>query len=351
MNKLTKYGLSALCGSLAAISSASAGDLAVSGGATVTYSSNNGETTGNPIGMASAVGFKGTGELDNGWGVSLAIDNDDKSAFSVGSIALDMQSLGELKFSLGTGAVGLDSFDDKMPAAWEETWGTSLGTSVNLITGVGSSTSIQWKAPTVASSTLAIAYAAVNDGQQTSDKAQGGSSDGRTGTGVDVTLSINPSTEYGSAELFVGGSRTDLDHSSNTASGTNADNEGDREEVTAGLILSVGPISAGYQKSGEWTGLTQTGTDVDYYNNTHWSLAFNVNDDLSISYGELESRKGFTNPADSEEVKLNVESLQVAYSIGGASFKIAQTDGSNLAYSTAAYGDREATTVALSLAF
>ena len=38
MNKLTKVGCSALCGSLAAISAANAGDLTVTGGADLTFS-------------------------------------------------------------------------------------------------------------------------------------------------------------------------------------------------------------------------------------------------------------------------------------------------------------------------
>ena len=37
MNKLTKVGCSALCGSLAAISAANAGDLTVTGGADLTW--------------------------------------------------------------------------------------------------------------------------------------------------------------------------------------------------------------------------------------------------------------------------------------------------------------------------
>ena len=37
MNKLSKLGVSALCGSLAAISAANAGDLTATGGATVTW--------------------------------------------------------------------------------------------------------------------------------------------------------------------------------------------------------------------------------------------------------------------------------------------------------------------------
>ena len=67
MNKLTKIGVSALCGSLAAVASAHAGSMSVSGGATATYTSNEGSVTGNPIGLSSGITFSGSGELDNGW--------------------------------------------------------------------------------------------------------------------------------------------------------------------------------------------------------------------------------------------------------------------------------------------
>jgi hypothetical protein len=53
MNKLTKVGFSALCGSLAVVSAANAGELTVTGGADLTYISKGGDVTGNPIGMGS----------------------------------------------------------------------------------------------------------------------------------------------------------------------------------------------------------------------------------------------------------------------------------------------------------
>ena len=67
MNKLTKVGLSALCGSLAAVSAAKAGDMTVTGGADMSYVTGANYVTGNPIGMGSNLTFKGSGELDNGW--------------------------------------------------------------------------------------------------------------------------------------------------------------------------------------------------------------------------------------------------------------------------------------------
>ena len=57
MNKLTKVGCSALCGSLAAISSASAGEMTVTGGADLTWLSSS-ETTGNPLGIGSNFNIK-----------------------------------------------------------------------------------------------------------------------------------------------------------------------------------------------------------------------------------------------------------------------------------------------------
>ena len=77
MNKVTKLGVSALCGSLAAVSAANAGDLSVTGGVDMSWISLTMiTTTGNPIGMGSNLTFSGSGELDNGWGVSIICGHD-----------------------------------------------------------------------------------------------------------------------------------------------------------------------------------------------------------------------------------------------------------------------------------
>ena len=57
MNKLTKTGVSALCGSLAAVASANAGELTVTGGVDMTWTNISDSQTGNPIGMGSNVSF------------------------------------------------------------------------------------------------------------------------------------------------------------------------------------------------------------------------------------------------------------------------------------------------------
>ena len=143
MNKLTKIGVSALCGSLAAISAANAGSMSVAGGATATYSKLGYGETGNPFGMATGLTFTGSGELDNGNAVTLNITHDDQNAFSAADISVDVAGLGKFSFDQG-GGTGIDRFDDKMPTAWEETTGTAVGTGLQTVAGVGGQTDIEW---------------------------------------------------------------------------------------------------------------------------------------------------------------------------------------------------------------
>ena len=60
MNKVTKLGVSALCGSLAAVSAANAGELTVTGGVDMSWLSLDDEVTGNPIGIGSNLTFSGS---------------------------------------------------------------------------------------------------------------------------------------------------------------------------------------------------------------------------------------------------------------------------------------------------
>jgi hypothetical protein len=56
-----------------------------------------------------------------------------------------------------------------------------------------------------------------------------------------------------------------------------------------------------------------------------------------------------TNNGDSVEVE--AQSIQIAYSMGGATLKVAETEVDNAAYVTGVSGDNEGTTIMLSLAF
>jgi len=342
MKKLTKVGLSALCGSLAAVASANAGEMTVSGGATATWSSNSSDVTGNPIGINSGLTFGGSGELDNGTTFSLSITHADQDAYSVGSISLTTPSMGSISINQATGGAGIGGYDDKMPSAWEETWGTSLGTSIDLAKGVGSSMNIQYKTPSIAGTTLAVAYSPKNDGKQNNDKGVSAATSSNLGRGYDIMLD---STVMGQ-NLFVGYSTTE--RSAGNKSGTNADPQSDIEEGVAGLILNIGPLKVGAQATAEWEGEEQVESGVAGYRNVAYGAAFNVNDNLSISYGRMESKKGYVSQINNTTT-MEIDSYQIAYTMGGATIKIAETESTNNGYSAGT--NREATTVALSLAF
>jgi len=349
MNKLTKVGLSALCGSLAAVSAANAGEMTVTGGVDMSWMSKSGgdAVTGNPIGMGSNLTFKGSGELDNGWtfGVTVAMLNQD--AYSNTVVNLDMGSLGSLNFNQGDSGNGIKAMDDKMPTAWEEPWGMGLGTGIQLVSGVGTQVNMQYSSPTIAGINVKVARAPDVGAADTADKSASGGTDDQTGAGTDMTININPAfgTEILSGlNLFVGGHMTE--HYNGTAGLNN------RYEGVGGITYSLGPIALGYAASGISTGNTKTATDVDYYKNSMYGVSFNVNDDLSLSYGHHESQQGFVNETDSASVDLEVDSWQIAYTIGGASVRYAKSEVDNAAYQsgTAAY-DKEAKVLSVSLAF
>ena len=113
MNNFKKIGLSALAGSLAAITTANAVEMAVSGSAKMTYK--NGHTTevnGNPFGMNTSLGFSGTGDV-NGYDTTLFIQTIDKfGGMTSGSLSVDLGDMGKLTFDQGTGAGGISTIDD-----------------------------------------------------------------------------------------------------------------------------------------------------------------------------------------------------------------------------------------------
>ena len=349
MKKLTKVGLTALCGSLAAIASANAGEMSVSGGATASWSSNSKDVTGNPIGLNSGMTFVGSGELDNGTTFTLTLTHADQDAYSVGSMALTMPSMGSISIAQNTGGNGIGGYDDKMPTAWEETWGTSLGTSIDLAKGVGSSMNIQYKTPSIAGTTLAFAYSPKNDGKQNNDKgvsAAGGSS--TLGRGYDIMLD---STIAGQ-NFFAGYSTTERPGANK--SGDNADPNDDREEAVGGIILNIGPVKVGAQATAEWLGENQVHNTAAGYRNVAYGAAFNVNDNLSVSYGYMESDRGYvsldTANAGRHQI-MEITSYQVAYTMGGVSIKYAETSVENAAYTSGTSADKDGRTIALSFAF
>ena len=332
MNKLTKIGVSALCGSLASVAAANAGSLDVTGGATATYTSLDGVVTGNPLGMASAMTFTGNGELDNGSTFALTIAHTNKAAYTASGISITTPTLGTFKYDEG-GGTGLDRIDDMMPTAWEEVDGTGQGVGLRTVAGVGGQTDIEWNVGMGLPDGMNayLSFAPHPDGSKNANKAASGSTDSGqvNGYGWDVVLTHSGITD--GLNVFAGYSEIEQ----------TADID-DRASYTLGATYAVGGATIGYQ----WSKDENVAAGAFYENNAY-GVSFSVNDNLAVSYAKQESEKNFD--AGSNTQTLDADSIQVSYTVGGASIKVAETSVDNQNYVKGT--NREGRTVALTLAF
>jgi len=338
MNKLTKIGVSALCGSLASVA-ANAGSMEVLGGATATWSSNEGTVTGNPIGMNTGLTFKGSGELDNGTTFTLTVTGADQMGYTSGSIAMVTPGMGTITIGHSVGGIGVDRYDDMMPTAWEETNGTSLSTGLQTVAGVGTTQAIEWAVsgdmlPDGMSAQLA--YTPRAGASLTNDKSASGDT-GTAGGGYDITLAHSGLMD--GLNVFAGRSVIESPDSGNTT--------GDRTQYVAGATYAIGSVTLGYQYSRDNLE-NRSNAATSYYENNAFGVSFNVSDNLSLSYGSHKSDRVLTS---NSSVELEAESLQIAYTMGGMSIKLAESTVDNGSYTSGTSKDRDGTTVALSLAF
>ena len=337
MNKLTKIGVSALCGSLAAVSAANAGDMTVSGSVDMSWISFDDEVTGNPIGMGSNVSFTGTGELDNGWGVKFAVDATNALAYSSANVTVTVPGLGDVLISQGLSGTGIHRMDDITPTAWEEAYGAGLGSGINTVAGASGGAGIELTPTDLMPSGIVtrLHWSPDVGGPDGVDKA-GGANDTATNDGWDITLTASGDATPDGLKIYGGYSHIDQDQGSTTVND-------DVTEWTAGVEYAVGSFTLGYQYSEEDNGIATTKTG---YDNTGYGIVFAINDDLSISYNNYESEQ-----QGSSQNTAEASSYQIAYSSGGLSIRLAEQEIDNKNYTTGSDNQRDATTLSVALAF
>jgi outer membrane protein OmpU len=303
MNNIKKIGLTALAGSLVAIS-AQAAEMTVSGATMLTYTSEDGtEVTGNPFGMKTNLSFKASGEV-NGYNVSYMQTSVDQFAgMSSARLSVDMGDMGTIAFDQGSGS-GLGTIDDKTPTAAEEIWdGIDAGTggAKGLVGAAGASGVFNY-VNTIGGVTFNGA-ARKGSGTKNSD----GSSSGAGQGAWDFALTTDGEM-LGVDGLAIGAGYGEAENGSQTDS-----TYGDTQHMTGFANYSVGPVTFGYQMS--YINSNKIGTDDQ--ETTAWGLAFNVNENLSVSYGERDVV--FTDNAG--DVTEKGDGIAVAYTMG--SMKIA----------------------------
>jgi outer membrane protein OmpU len=338
MNKITKLGVSALCGSLAAVSAANAGEMTVTGGVDMSWVSLDDEVTGNPIGMGSNLTFTGSGDLDNGWSVALSVAMTNADAYSNTNVTVTVPTLGAIRIDQGTSGTGIDRIDDVTPSVWEEAYGAGLGAGIQTVSGGSAASTIEYTPNMLPDgATLNLAYTPDANGSNAADKGSSGHSAGVKKSGWDAAVTLTDAL-HGMAGLTLYGGIGSIEQDTNSAA-----IDGDKDETTIAVAYAAGGFTVGYQWSEQDLG---TNTAAQEYTNEGYGVTFNVNDDLSIGYNHYESDQD-----NATDVTAKASSFQIAYSMGGASIRLYEGDVDNNAYQTGAAYDRSATVISVSLAF
>ena len=315
MNKLKKIGITALAGTLATLSAAQAGSLSVSGSAEVSYvQRDSGEITGNPIGMDKAISFAGSGELDNGWTVSIGHALTDAAVWDDSWLSIGMGSLGTIWIDQGDGKDMGSALDNVVPQAFEEAdagLGTGLKVSGSAINDNGA---ITYKLPVFSGLQLGGSY---NPRSGAASNADGATSEGSGNEGWEFGADWSPEMVPG---LRVGGVIGECDDCKAASK--------DLEEETFFATYAYGPLSVGYQVAEVKDGTITYDTDI-------YGVSFNVNDALSVSYqyGETDGYAG--------SVTAKFKGISAAYNIGPMAIKFTDNSGTDMNGTTTDDDNRE----------
>jgi hypothetical protein len=120
--------------------------------------------------------------------------------------------------------------------------------------------------------------------------------------------------------------------------------DGSNDVDVAALTYAAGPITVGYQ----WTEIdieAANGNGAADSERSQASIAFAINDNLSVSYGVIETElDGALNPVDEE-----IKGMSLGYSMGGMTLAAHHSEGENMGGSR--LNEVEHTEISLSFAF
>jgi outer membrane protein OmpU len=308
MNKLTKIGATALAGALVSVS-AHAADWNISGSAGFELQSTtkNGESTWYQY---DSVKVTSSGTTDSGINVSVMYEIDDDTSTSSKAyddkyISFGTDQLGTITFHGHGGSSVMGQFDDRTPTAYEEVWDIGSGADTLRIQGRSGDSLFTYDSPSFAGAQFKAAY------QSTDSTTDNASED--HGDYLDFGFTFSPEMVEG---LTVYYAQAELEKAE---AGTN-----NIDQHTIGFTYAYGPVTIGYQES-EADAVTATDDDES----ESMSIAYAVNDDLTISYGERE----FDNDTSQDTATTGTQKdsgFAISYTMGGASIAIQQNEHDNV---------------------
>jgi hypothetical protein len=119
-------------------------------------------------------------------------------------------------------------------------------------------------------------------------------------------------------------------------------NGDDGVSANLGAKYTLGQVSVGYTEGGYQAATGATGADETlYYENKFYGIQFDVNDNISVSYNIDESAQNTrtavatgATAGTKAVISMEQETLQLAYTIGGATIGIADIEVDNADYTT-----------------
>ena len=308
---------------LFAVSTANAGELTVTGSIEATYNSQGGSTTGNPLGTDRELTFTGTTELDNGVTVTVMQDTSDNLGYGDNKITFGNVG-GLVDIYIGADGSPVDAIDDITPSAYEEANGSGSGTS-NDIGGLAGEMGIGVKFTLPILGAVDAKYIPKVDGTENSDNANSGDAGAGVGSGESISIKTNLADLPFVGGFLEGATLTTGYESDEVSTITNT---ADLTDLTAALNYNVGNFRLGYQKKMHNEGQTAATTDEVRYHDEIIGIAYAVNDQLSISWNQYESRRH--NNAAANFVQ-ETDAINIGYSVAGMTigFQEASTDNAN----------------------
>jgi outer membrane protein OmpU len=307
---MKKVGLTALAASLVSFS-ANAGEMTVSGAASLGLSGYSAGANGNnpkTFSMGNQFTVSGGGELDNGMTIALSMQIDSGVPFDDHSLTISSDEMGTLKFNGHGGSSATTSIDASVAGDIWDGFDGAAAVAVG-VTGAAlkdsgpGDNSVLYTLPSMMDG-LSI-FASLNPQESAVNETETGY--GATYTGIEgLTVS------YATTDIESGATATSGDHTAMKVS------------------YAYGPVTVGYSNSDHDTGTASSDTKLTAYN-----IAYTVSDELSVSYGTEELSVGGTT------VDAEYSALVVAYTSGGMTITGKMENADNVDNSNNANADQE----------
>jgi outer membrane protein OmpU len=306
MNNFKKIGLSALAGSLVAFS-AHAGELSVSGGASLTMSDSDTEGTtirGNQFSMGDSITFSGSGEMENGMTISVSYELDGDAASTLNqldshSMTLDTNGMGTITFAGHGGSSAMSAIDDTTPNAYEESWDAVAGAATGtLVAGNSGNNMFTYTSPSFSGATVTMAYLNSNTTAATNTANAVSYADFAIAYSPEMVEGLTVGYGQGDVEVVAG---TEIEHTAMYAKYT------------------YGSVTVGYQNNE--ADAAAAASDVEF---EAFGISYAVNDSLSVAYNSSESVVGTTGTQEAS-------GISASYTAGGMTIAGVMNDVDNVA--------------------